>query len=285
MIKFGSKIFIYCLIALSFSSKSIAANKAVDSSIIEDIEKTLLFDKESISKLKFYQGRKNSKVTIDGANYTPDKNDGAQNESQINIIVIEEGSDSLNIRTKEKLAYNTALIGQYEAAIALYKQVIKVEPHNHNAKFALAVIYQKLNQLEMAKKIYQDLLKSDFDDQEKIISNLLAIMIEESPKGAVYFLSRLALQHPDSSYIQAQLGLASAKMKDYQSAITLFEKALSMSPDNINYRYNLAVIYDNLLENDKALANYQEVLNNYSNQSQISIDQVKSRITALKNNS
>jgi tetratricopeptide (TPR) repeat protein len=272
------------IVFLFFTQESFAKDYVSTSDVIKEIEKTLLFDKESSEKINFYRGGRSSKkssMTISEGN--PSDDSSAQKKSEVDILVVDPKFDKFNVREKEKLAYNISLVGQDEVAIELYKQVIKSEPENVYAKFSLAVLYQKLNQLGQAKNLYYDLLKDDPSNKEEIVGNILAILIEESPRDAIYLLSRLSVQNPQSSYILAQTANAYDRMKSYDQAVNFLKKAIKIDGDNVDYKYNLAVIYDKTSQFEKALELYVDVAKNYANDNDsVSLEQIENRINAIK---
>lgn len=280
-LKIFSKFFL--LIALqTFPQQSFSEDYVSTSDIVKEIEKTLLFDADSRSKIDFYQQKKSDKKS----DFTIKTNNSAAEEAKppVEILVVDPKSDNFDVREKEKLAYNAVLINQYEVAIELYKQVLLAEPDNEYAKFSLAVIYQKIGQFRQAKTLYHQLLKNSPDNQSEIVGNLLAILVEESPKDAVYLLSRLTTQNPKSSNILAQAAVAYDKIKNYDQAISMLQRAIAIDSENIDYKYNLAVIYDKTAQYEKALEAYSEVEKNYSGSNQsIPLEQVQKRIESIKN--
>lgn len=266
----------------TLANKAFAADYASTDEVVKEIEKTLLFDKDSREKIDVYKKKKITKKSDFTMSAGEEKD--AESTSEIDIVVVDYKAENFDLREKEKLAYNAAIVGQYEVAIELYKQVIAVEPNNVYSKFSLAVVYQKLGQTRQAKTLYRDLLKNNPDNQEEIVGNLLAILIEESPKDASYLLSRLSAQNPDSSYILAQAAIAYDKTKNYPQAISLLERVVAMEPSNVTYKYNLAVIYDKTDQDDKAVNLYSDVVENYSSNTTIaSLEQIEKRIQSLKN--
>lgn len=277
-------LFFIPIVSLLFAQSTFAKDYVSTSDVIKEIEKTLLFDKESSEKINFYRSNKSSKkssMTISEGN--PSDDSILQKKSEVDILVVDPNFDKFDVREKEKLAYNISLVGQDEVAIELYKQVIKSEPENSYAKFSLAVLYQKLGQLSQAKNIYYDLLKDDPSNKEQIVGNILAILIEESPRDAIYLLSRLSVQNPNSSYILAQTANAYDRMKSYDQAVNFLKKAIKIDGDNVDYKYNLAVIYDKTSQYEKALELYTEVARNYtSDGDSVSLEQIENRINVIK---
>lgn len=210
-------------------------------------------------------------------------------KKQINKPIVEmvaseiKNPKSADTRTKEKMAYNAAIMNQYEAAIELYKQVIQAEPDNYYANFSLATLYQKLGQFSQAKSIYYQLLKDNPDQKDEIINNILALMIEESPQESVYVLSRLAAENPNTDYILAKASFAYNKMGNYEKAIYYMKQAIELKPDNVTYKYNLAVIFDESEQYQRAIDAYGEVLSaNSDSNNDISPEQIKERISYIR---
>ncbi|MBL6665157.1 MAG: tetratricopeptide repeat protein [Rickettsiales bacterium] len=278
-------VFSLLFYVLSHNVYAKKSSEATTSEVIKEIEKTLLFDKESRSRVNVYKKDRAAKkadyvVKAGNSSRPQDKNE----DKIIEIIVVDPKSGSFDLRKKEKLAYNAALIGQYEVAIELYKQVLAKDPNNEYSKFSLAVVYQQFGQLNKAKTIYRDLLKKGVKNEDEVIGNLLAILIEQTPKDASYLLSRLSVQSPKSSYILAQAAVVYDKLTKYDDAITLLERAINLEPKNIGYRYNLAIAYDKAEKYDSALNNYLDVVDFFKSGDEkiIALDQVKARIKAIK---
>jgi Flp pilus assembly protein TadD len=254
--------------------------------IMQEIEKTLLFsdtEKTAINFDKNKDSKKNSSINLTAG--LSNQNPAAK--PLVDIAVAEPIITSLDIREKERLAYNAIATGQYEVAIELYKNVIEAESDNGYAKFALAVVYQKIGQTRQSKVLYYQLLKDNNGNKEEIIGNLLSILVEESPRDAIYLLSRLVAQNPKSAYIAAQASIAYGNIKNYDRAIEVLQRAVALDPERLDYKYNLAVIYDQTASYDKALEMYSEVSKNYDENdklaSAIPIYQIRNRIESIKN--
>jgi tetratricopeptide (TPR) repeat protein len=248
--------------------------------IMKEIEKSMIFDKESREKIDFYKNDKSKKKS----SFSIKTKDFIQEEksSTVDIVVSNENVGSFDLRQKEKLAYNAALVEQYEVAIELYKQVLQKEPKNNDVKFALATVYQRVGQAAQAKTLYYQLLKSDMDNQDAIVGNLLSILTDESPRDAVYLITRLSTQNPKSATILASAGNAYDKMKNYPQAISFFEKAIVIDPTRIDFQYNLAVIHDKSENYEKAISLYSQIIKSGLDDQSIPMDQIKKRVEFLR---
>ncbi|MBU6139928.1 MAG: tetratricopeptide repeat protein [Proteobacteria bacterium] len=276
--KTSSKI---CAIFLIFfSQKSFAEDYVSTADVLKEIEKTLIFDKSSREQVDFYQKKnsaRKSEVSIESQENSPEKK--TLLSTQMSVVVNDAKKDNIGLREKEQLAYNAVLIGQYEVAIELYKQVLKSEPNNNYSKFALATVYQKIGQFRQAKTIYYQMLKSGVENQNEVVGNLLDILIEDSPQDATYLLSRLVVQNPDAANLFAYAALAYSKVKNYEQAISMLQKAINLDSSNLDYKYNLAVIYDRTEKYGQAVELYSQVIRDYSSDNQtVPLDKVKKRL-------
>jgi tetratricopeptide (TPR) repeat protein len=230
---------------------SLANSSPSNQEIIGDIERHLFFNEES-------GNIENDNSSYEGDNTVFDEEEEYQ--PKFDIITIDADFDD-NSEEQQKLAYNANLIGHYEIAISLYKEILTDNSNNYSAKFGLAFAYQNLHQYEEAKKLYYELLNDSKNiDKDKIVSNLLSIIIEQSPKEAIFFLSKLSAQHPDSSDLIAKSALTYLKINKKDKAIDLMKRALFLAPDNYQYQYNLAIMLDEQGDYEDAKILYDRIL-------------------------
>lgn len=280
--------FISCLFFLVsfFAEKAKAQLDIANSDLTREIEKSLLFDKSDSEKFDVYNNEYGSnlvdKPTL-GEAQAKDEDEKKYTPEEMSIVMVDKVKIDKDLREKEKLAYNSVLIGQYEIAIEIYKEILQKEPKNLYAKYSLAVVYQRLSQFKQAKNIYYELLKGEAENKDEIINNIIVILTEESPREAIYMLTRLTIQNPSRHYLFASMALAYEKISDYNSAIKNYTKALDLDYGNMNYYYNLGVLYDQNKEYEKALEMYSNVVkNNDGSNREIALDSVKRRIEKIK---
>ena len=284
---FAIKTISCALFLTSFFAQEVRAQFDIgNSDLTREIEKNLLFDKSAQEKFDVYNNEYGSnlvdKPTM-GSLPEKDEDEKKYTPEEMSIVMVDKVKIDKDVREKEKLAYNSVLVGQYEIAIQMYKEILQKEPQNLYAKYSLGVVYQRLSQNKQAKNIYYDLLKGDAENKDEIINNIIAILIEESPREAIYMLNRLTIQNPEKHYLFASMALAYEKISDYNSAIKNYTKALELDYNNIDYCYNLGVLFDQNKEYEKALEMYSMVVkNNDSSNREIALDSVKRRIEKIK---
>ncbi len=249
-----------------------------DDNVVSEIEKAFLYSEKEKMAIKT-----NDDIVKNRKNYPGDEDKANKFGFEISTPKYKVDLDK---KAQEKLAYNAYINGQYEVAIVLYKKIIADYPLDQDAKYSLAMTYQKLKQYKSAKKIYFDLLKNDANNKEDIVANLVMVLSEESPNEAIFILTKLSRQNPDSGYFLAQKAVILDKMGNNEMAIHTMKEAIMKEPARVDYKFNLAVMYDKCEKFKDALNSYYEVVQGYQTNDSwsrsIPIEQVKSRIQIVK---
>ncbi|WP_039459282.1 tetratricopeptide repeat protein [Candidatus Jidaibacter acanthamoebae] len=180
-------------------------------------------------------------------------------------------STNLNIKIENQLTaelplveiinkgYRAALAGHYESAIFLYKKALVHDSDNINILYSLGIMYHKLRQFKEAKYYYKEVLKLK-PDQPKALHNFLAVIAEESPEKGLQELMLLNKANPNYSPVLAQIGMIYARQGEYDKAESYLRKAMIISPQEILYKYNIAVMYDKIGKYKPALKLYKEII-------------------------
>lgn len=177
----------------------------------------------------------------------------------INMEIHTEGQAAKNIHELLGEAFDALLSGQAEVSIVLYRKALAMDEENTTALFGLATAYQRNGQDEQAKHIYEDLLHIDPAHREGV-NNFLVLMAKESPEGALQELHRLRAIDPDYSPFYAHSALIHAQLHRLDQAIDDMKHAVRLSPHNMSYRYNLAVLLDRAERWDLAVDLYKQLI-------------------------
>ena len=146
-------------------------------------------------------------------------------------------------------AYTALMGGDTETALTTYKTILASDPTNQDALFGLASTYHRNGNLEQARPYYGELLRVNPNHREGLI-NFLALVSEESPNEALAELARLEQRNPDFSPIPAQESAVLSKLGYHDQARDKMLRAIELAPENMTYKYNLAVMFDR--QNDYA---------------------------------
>lgn len=191
-----------------------------------------------------------------------------------------------NVNQYLEQGYESLIAGRYQIAAGFYQEILNAEPRNETALFGLATTYQKAGQSEEARDLYAKLLSFNPGHREAL-NNFMALVSDEAPQEAIGELERLEMQNPDFSPVPAQLGIVYSKQGDYKQAATKLTRALTLSPDNLSYKYNLAIALDKLGDAKNAAELYVELVEAYKAGATVpgDLDAIRNRIIYLSQKS
>jgi len=156
-------------------------------------------------------------------------------------------------------AYDAVMAGRSEEATALYEEVLAYEPSNKAALLGLATTYHRSGQLKKARPLYGRLIELDPQNKEAI-SNFLGLLSEEDPQEALFQLEKLEDANPNFAPIPAQMSMINQKLGNLEDAKKQMIRASVLVPENMVYRYNLAVLLDRMDDWRGASKLYQQII-------------------------
>ncbi len=179
-------------------------------------------------------------------------------------------------------AYSSLLAGNTEGALNLYLDVLKDDPDNTFALFGLASTLQRIGWLAEARATYEELLAIE-PDNRGALANMMTLISQEAPEQALANLGSLYEINPGFSPIPAQMAMLYAGQGDYDQAIRFLKLASDLSPENLMYVYNLAIIHDRLGDHQEARTLYEQVLSAAEIRDvSIPLEAVRQRVSYLK---
>lgn len=256
--------------------------------LISQIEQNLLYNTSGQQK----QQQNGNKVEIKKGGWSKEDLTEVKKDTKLKITTKSSTNIDLNIKQAEQnnkiaslkeKAYEAINLKEYEIAIKLYKEILRLNKNDNFTKLSLATTYHILGQYIQAKPLYMELLPV-FPNSEQLISNLLSIIIQESPYEAIYLLPPLAKKYNNSAVIQAQTSVAFSSVERYKDAIQYIYKAIQLDSENVEYKYNLAVLYDITKQYDKAYKTYKNIYEKSKSEglNVISINKIEERLKKLK---
>ena len=223
------------------------------------------------------------KVTLERSS-TPDLSNSTKTHKGVGI--------SIEIKTPQRDAqgfleqgYAALQAGDIQEAYQQYNAALQQEPENANAQFGVAATAQRLGQHEMARKLYTKLLQNNPRNLEAL-NNYLVLLSEDAPLDARQELLALEQRNPDFDPIPAQIAAIDGQLGDFPSAVANMQKAVSLAPENVSYRYNLAVLLDHGGFKQEGAEAYLWLLKAYQDGQKIplDIDTVQQRLIILRSN-
>lgn len=194
-------------------------------------------------------------------------------------------SPKLDISYELERAYNALIAGKSEDAIHIYEDVLTIDPRNKDALFGLASTYHRVGQIDIARALYGKLLEIDPTHRDGL-NNFLVLLSDEAPQEALSQMERLEAQNPGFSPIPAQMAIIYQKLGDREKAVDKMYRALALSPENITYRYNLAIMLDKSGKYEQAGKLYSQVITAHARGEVIPGDaaKIQQRLTFIRSN-
>jgi Flp pilus assembly protein TadD len=156
-------------------------------------------------------------------------------------------------------AYTALMGGDTQTAVETYKNILSVDPRNEDALFGLAATYHRLGEIDKARPLYGMLLQVNPNHREGL-NNFLVLVSDESPQDALPELQRLEERNPDFSPIPAQIAIVLDKLNYPDAARDKMLRAIELAPENLSYKYNLAVMLDRHGQYADATALYRNLI-------------------------
>ena len=133
--------------------------------------------------------------------------------------------------------------GQLVKALNLFKEVLAVIPENLDARRNMARAYMELNNIEKAKKIFQEVLQLNPTDHGAAISlgNIYA-RNENNLDVAAFFYDLCLQHHPEDAMLACNYAALMLEKGEFQKAEVLFKQAIK-GGNMPNAYYGLALLY------------------------------------------
>jgi tetratricopeptide (TPR) repeat protein len=133
--------------------------------------------------------------------------------------------------------------GQPAKALNLFKEVLAVIPENLDARRNMAKAYLELNNIEKAKKVFQEVLQLNPADHGAAISlgNIYA-RNENNPDVAAFYYDLCLQHHPDDAMLACNYAALMLEKGEFQKAEVLFKQAIK-GGNLPNAYYGLALLY------------------------------------------
>jgi len=128
--------------------------------------------------------------------------------------------------------------GEYDAAIADFTEIIKIDSNNAAAYFCRGLAYTRKGDYDRAIADYSDSIKINPNNTISYINRGNAYLNKNDYDLAIADYNE-AIRFTPNVAIYYNRGNAYYNKKDYNRAITDFEAALRMNPNHINARNNL----------------------------------------------
>ena len=200
-------------------------------------------------------------------------------------VKVENKNQRINLDHELERAYDAIGSGNSEVAIETYKNILNNAPDNVQALFGLATLYHRARQFDKARPLYGRLLAIDPNHRDGF-NNFLVLLADEAPREALVELEKLESKNLGFSTIPAQMAVIYQKLGDQDKATGKMFRAVALAPENLTYRYNLAIMLDKQKNYEEAAKLYRQLLEAEQRGEKIpgNIESIQQRLTFIGSN-
>lgn len=180
------------------------------------------------------------------------------NSNQLDLS-IKHLKNSLTLEPKNHLALNALGFaylkkGNFDESIKYFSECLKINPTLTEAQNNLGVSYQEMGLLDKAEEHFMAAsMDTQYSSREHPFFNLARLyFIQDKMQNAIFQVQKSLEIKPDFPRALNLEGKIFSKMGQFDNAIGSFEKAIKISPDDIDLNFNLAEAYFNNGQFEKA---------------------------------
>ena len=147
-----------------------------------------------------------------------------------------------------------------QIAKKLYNEILKSSPYYEGAQSNLGILYNQLGEHQKAKNCLEKVIQINPNNLAAYY-NLGIILHElgENQKAISYYEKAIQI-NPNNSAVYYNLGNTLKELGENQKAISCYENAIQINPNHIDAHNNLGIILKELGENQKAISCYEKVI-------------------------
>lgn len=199
-------------------------------------------------------------------------------------VVVKKDRSAEDLDSQLKSARTALAQNRNTAALELFTEIEKDHPEDVRVIMGKAVALQRLGQAEAAMAAYEQVLEKEPKNVE-VLTNMLGLLKAQDPELALKNLSDLRETYPYNPEITAQLAVAYGQLGQYQEALKYLDIADTLQPGNAFVIYNRAVLFDKMGRSAEAISFYRQILKMYSDgdlEVALPIDSIKKRLATLR---
>lgn len=172
----------------------------------------------------------------------------------IGPVQLNQPTDEQQVMLAEAQGLRNA--GEYENALALFRQILAENPTITTAYLGIGDIHMVNEDYEKAEPVYARAARLEPQNFEAQYGHGLALQMLGRFIEAVRAYQRAISIDPDNPEANANLATTYLRLEQVQDALDYAERAVELNPENGSARVNLGAIYQQLGRNAEAIDQY-----------------------------
>ena len=172
--------------------------------------------------------------------------------------------DSLNIPAYRHLCKAYEDLGDYDNAVDIYEKLIKIMPNMPEYHSNLANILYIKGDVDGAVSHFQTAITLNPNKEwTSVVNQTLGFVFQETKQdldAAITSYQSAYLMTPEDIDIYINLGSAFYDKEDYENALTVYRNALELEPKNAKIHCNLGFLYWGKGDTDEAIREYKHAI-------------------------
>lgn len=172
--------------------------------------------------------------------------------------------DSLNIPAYRHLCSAYEDLGDYDNAVEIYNKLIKIVPNMPEFHSNLANILYIKGDVDGAVSHFQTAITLNPNKEwTSVVNQTLGFVFQETKKdldAAITSYQSAYLLTPEDIDIYINLGSAFYDKEDYENALTVYRNALELDPKNAKIHCNLGFLYWGKGDTQEAIREYEHAI-------------------------
>ena len=161
---------------------------------------------------------------------------------------------------RARLAALYQTVGDHKQAMHYAREALMRDPKNLTAYKVMMNCYLDRNNLDMARLVALRATKLNASDPELYFTMGLIQERQDDQAGAIYQYLRALELRDDFLRARVRIAQIATKHADWSTAAAQYQKVVQYDPANQEARLNLGIAYKGLGEIDKAMAEYDALL-------------------------
>ena len=150
--------------------------------------------------------------------------------------------------------------GALQKVLDQYIQALEQRPDDNDAQLQLARLYLNADDYTQARRALTQARILQPQDLDGVPIEVRILEGQHQPDQARQVLAEQLQRHPESAFLQAELGQWLLRNKLPEYAFLALTRAVELEPDNIDYRYKLAMALHGLDQVEAAQRQLDEIL-------------------------
>ncbi len=188
--------------------------------------------------------------------------------------------------------FNLALLlltrGRADDALVQFEEVARLAPDSKTHRYMAGIhnqagrYVQAVNHFARAIALERDEARARDDARRLGVALARHFLQEDRPLAALRALEGFKSEGNADARVNYYLGVIYRQQGDIKNSIAAFREAVQLDPDNINLRFNLAILYERDNEDQLALVQYREILKRGKPGNNV-VERARRRITVVEN--